>query len=255
MEEDPKQLVNDVLHVASTEPRPFSRVMPGEVPVDLRVIEIGQEPFFYDDHISDIICLSDPKQGIKFISYIEGMVRSSPSYTDMVTYCRFVRKMNRCAILRNIYHRHDATIELHHYPLSLFDITRAISMKMAEEAGDSEYFDIDRDIELGKRIMEAHFDNKVTLVPLCSTIHEAHHEGLVFIPLDEVDDNWRRFVEEYDRFLPEPAHAKIKVIEDITAKMVNRGENKIPLAVKPMITEVQIDGVNVPIIKKELIPA
>lgn len=221
-------------------------------PEKARSIELVDESFFYNEHCVDEVCLTDPKEGPKFITYIEGLVRTSPSYKVLTRHLRYTRKLNRCSIYQNIYHRYDAMVELHHYPFTLWDIVHAVAKKMAILEGDEYFFPMNKDFALAKEVLRLHFASYVTLIPLCATWHDAYHGGCLFIPLDKVLPSYKKFNIEFRPFLSDCAIEKLRIMDEMTREHRIKGEADIPMGSKLMVTRVTIDGQDMISIKEKV---
>ncbi len=213
-----------------------------EAPITGVTIDLEDEPFFYNEHCADEVCISDPKEGPKFIKYIEGLVRTSPSYGNATKYIRYTRKLNRCCIYPNIYHRYDAMVELHHYPLTLWDIVYAVCKKYAVLEGDEYFVSVKDDLKIASEVLLLHFNEHVSFVPLSSTWHDGYHGGVLFIPLDKISPEWKNMMKDYGEYMSECAKSKISLMEEMTLNHRNSGKSDIPKAASPHTTNITIDG-------------
>jgi hypothetical protein len=60
--------------------------------------------------------------------------------------------------------------------------------------------------------MKLHYQCKVGLIPLSTTVHKLVHEGMVFIPVQNVRGDWLSFYKEYEPFMPQDMKDKLKNI-------------------------------------------
>ena len=144
--------------------------------------------------------LADEKQFKKYIQTIERDVRSSFEYKEMVKYLREYMDMNQCAFYKNL-NNADSTkvhIEIHHEPLSLYDICLIVYNKRVafHESIEEEW--------VAKEVMYLHYNLMVGLIPLAETVHELVHAQYLFVPTTAVLGKYREFVNRYHDFmLPE----------------------------------------------------
>lgn len=143
--------------------------------------------------------LADEKSFKKYIQTIERCVRSSYEYKEMIKYLREYMDMNQCAFYQNLSNTDSKIrIEIHHEPLSLFDICLIVYNKRVafNEPLDEEY--------VAKEVMYHHYNLMVGLIPLAETVHELVHASYLFVPTTAVLGRYREFVNKYERFmLPE----------------------------------------------------
>lgn len=144
--------------------------------------------------------LSDEKSFRKYIQTIEKTVRTSFEYRQMVQYLREYMDMNKCAFYENV-NNIDTTkvhIEIHHEPLSLYDICLIVYNKRVafNEPLDEEF--------VAKEVMYLHYNLMVGLIPLAETVHQLVHAQYLFVPTTAVLGKYREFVNRYEPYmLPE----------------------------------------------------
>ena len=144
--------------------------------------------------------LSDEKSFRKYIQTIEKTVRTSFEYRQMVQYLREYMDMNKCAFYENVSNI-DTTkvhIEIHHEPLSLYDICLIVYNKRVafNEPLDEEF--------VAKEVMYLHYNLMVGLIPLAETVHQLVHAQYLFVPTTTVLGKYREFVNRYEPYmLPE----------------------------------------------------
>lgn len=144
--------------------------------------------------------LSDEKSFRKYIQTIEKTVRTSFEYRQMVQYLREYMDMNKCAFYENV-NNIDTTkvhIEIHHEPLSLYDICLIVYNKRVafNEPLDEEF--------VAKEVMYLHYNLMVGLIPLAETVHQLVHAQYLFVPTTAVLGKYKEFVNRYEPYmLPE----------------------------------------------------
>lgn len=141
--------------------------------------------------------LSD-KDKAKAIKHIENaIIRPSIEYKSYIKFLREKIDMNKCSFWGAVSNENSkrVKIEIHHSPLTLFDITSIVAEKQIHERGEFNYF------EIAKEVMSLHYQCKVGLIPLSSTIHSMVHNGTIFIPLYCPRGNFLSFIDEYSQYI------------------------------------------------------
>jgi hypothetical protein len=167
---------------------------------------------------------SDMKEKIKYIRYIEKMARGSSELRYYIDYLKENTDMTRCCILKGV-DSEGASIELHHYPFTLFDISRIVLDKALLEESDVSSFD------LVMKIVELHYRGLIGLVPLSNTVHELAHAGKVAVSLCSVFGDWQGFVKEYAQFLSGEDIENLKLLIKTSSTPALENENRRKLKV------------------------
>ena len=120
------------------------------------------------------------KDKVKTVKTIERMVRGSLEYKEYIRFLRDYIEMSKCSYFGNVKSdRYSKTkIEIHHSPFTLYDITMVILLKHLEEFGNVNLF------EVSEEVMKLHYQCRVGLIPLSTTVHKLVHE--IQILSDEV---------------------------------------------------------------------
>lgn len=142
--------------------------------------------------------LNDEKEFTKYLRDIEKVVRSSFEYRKMVSYLRDYLDMNKCSFYESVSNA-DTTkikIEIHHEPLSLYDICVIVYNK---RVAFHESLEVEH---VAKEVMYLHFDMQVGLIPLAETVHELVHNQYLFVPSTKVYGKYKKFVQDYKAFIP-----------------------------------------------------
>ena len=191
----------------------------------------------YDTQDYDLFNEKDFK---KYIDDIERMVRSSREYKEAVQYMRKFINMNTSLFFQNVNNIETAKIkiELHHYPFTLYDIVLTVFNKRSR-------LQEPLDIELvAKEVTYLHYFLVIGLVPLSKTEHKLVHNQALFIPL-ELNGNpivlgdYNKFVEMYEKDIPEDAIARFNTYKDLT-EHYNQAINTEILKISP--TYLQLPG-------------
>ena len=191
----------------------------------------------YDTQDYDLFNEKDFK---KYIEDIERLVRSSREYREAVQYMRKYINMNTSLFFENVSNIETAKIkiELHHYPFTLYDIVLTVFNKRSR-------LQEPLDIELvAKEVAYLHYFLIVGLVPLSKTEHKLVHNQALFIPLELngkriVLGDYEKFVDMYDKDIPEDAIARYTTYQELT-KNYNQAINTEVLKINP--TYLQLPG-------------
>ena len=127
----------------------------------------------------------------RFLKNAESTFRASKEYKAYKAYIMEYIGSNRCQVLGNI-SSDDATIELHHNVLGLFDICLLISSHIVNTVGIISTFDL---IQL---VILEHWENRVGLVMLSKTAHQKFtNDPNGFIPPDQTFGKWWELLDRY----------------------------------------------------------
>lgn len=139
---------------------------------------------FYTDN------MYDGKEFNNLIKCIEKLIRQSDEYKNYIGYLKNEIGLNNCAVLGNI-DDSKVSIEMHHYPFTLFDIVNIVTAYRILNG------DLVTSFIIADEVLKLHYDNLIGLVPLCETIHDLVHAGKIFINLKQVFGDVNNFVEKY----------------------------------------------------------
>ena len=157
--------------------------------------------------------LNDEKQFKKYIQTIEKVVRSSYEYREYTNYLREYMDMNQCAFYKSVNSTDlpKVHIEIHHEPLSLFDICLIIYNKRLafNEPLDEEY--------VAKEVMYHHYNLMIGLIPLAETVHQVVHAQYLFVPTSAVLGKYREFVDIYSPYMIPEQLETLANIEEATS--------------------------------------
>ena len=163
--------------------------------------------------------LNDEKSFKQYIKDIESIVRTSFEYRALIKYLKEYVDMDKCAFYENLSNADSSKIriEIHHEPLSLYDIAIIVYNKRV-----SYNEPLDEEI-VAKEVMYLHYDLMVGLIPLAETVHQLVHSQYLFVPTTAVYGKYREFVSRYGPYmLPE----QIEVLNHIEeATKVYTGED------------------------------
>lgn len=197
------------------------------------------QDFAHPQNLEYTVTLNTDKDRIKFIKRIETHIRSSLEYKDYIAFLKENMDMNKCAFFDNIRNEQGSRIriEVHHEPLTLFDIVETVINKYLDEAIPL------NDLYIADEVMELHYKNQVGLIPLSKSVHQIiHNSNEIIIPLTMVYGDYKSFLETYNDYLSEDLVNKIEMkinqTKTIRAEMFDK--------LKPTFTYVNVDGFNLP---------
>ena len=167
-------------------------------------------------HIN-ILSDKDKEKAIKHIE--KAIIRPSIEYHSYIKFLKENFDMTSCSFFSNVTNKNSKRIkiEIHHSPFTLFDITSIVAEKQMHTIGVFNYF------KIAEEVMKLHYQCKVGLIPLSSTVHSLVHNGSLFIPLDCPRGNFIDFMEEYSRYISqdlmgmlEDAYVLTKQVQDLS---------------------------------------
>lgn len=191
------------------------------------------------------IVLMTEKEKIKMIKTIERIVRSSQEYKQYIAFLRKEIDMTMCSFFNNVSNKESrkVSIEIHHEPFTLFDITQIVLEKWIQQNKSI------NPILIAEEVMKLHYQNKVGLIPLSITVHELVHSGKLFIPLQNVYGDFISFLEEYDQYISQD----LKDILQIKLKMSKELESLDLSILEKKYVYLEVDGMTFPQPLEEII--
>lgn len=152
--------------------------------------------------------INDASYYVRFIKSVESLIRQSQEYKDYIFLVRRVEDLNFCMFLSNIRtdEDDDITLEMHHYPLTLFDIVETVMNHKLNNNEKVSSFD------LAHLVMKEHFQGNIGLVPLTKTMHTLTHAGNLEISLKQVYGKYWRFVSKYKDGIDKNIMDKLNVL-------------------------------------------
>ena len=178
-------------------------------PNDIDIVHIPNELPPYEAEDYDFF---DEKDKAKYIKDLERFIRSSIEYRNMVNYLREYMNMNSCAFMPKVTNENSfkIRIEIHHSPLTLYDICNIIFNKRSA-LGES------LDIEaVAYEVLYVHYCLMVGLIPLCETVHELVHTQYIFVPVDKVYGYYRQFINTYYNYIEPELLDRMDELEKLT---------------------------------------
>ena len=206
---------------------------------------IKEEKFGRPDPMEYAVYLSSDKDRVKYAKRIERMIRSSNEYRDYIVYLKDYVNMNHCAFFDSMENEagQKFRIEVHHDPLTLFDIVAIVIMKYEKEGIPM------NDLYIAEEVMDLHYRNMVGLIPLSKSIHQAVHYGDdIVIPLQLIYGDWSKFLSDYQEYIDEDS----PICEAIVSKLERRKDESMEIikniedALTPKYTYIKVDGFELP---------
>ncbi len=163
---------------------------------------------------------------VRIVKAVERMVRTSDEYVKYLHNVRTSTGFQNCSVLGGV-DGDNATVEFHHYPFTLYDITQSVLLKNILDKHNFSTFTLARDV------ISLHFQNKVGIVPLATTVHQMVHTGTLFIPLSFVIGDFVSFAEEFENVFSNKIREKYNITVDKSEKLKESGVDFSILALKP----------------------
>lgn len=139
----------------------------------------------------------DEKDFKKYMMDLESVVRNSFEYRQLISYLKNTEGMDVCSFLENVSSRDNnkVRIEIHHSPLTLYDICLAVLKKRRDKNEDININAV------AEEVMWLHYIGWVGLIPLSATVHEMVHNQYIFIPTNIVRGNYQAFINAYYNYI------------------------------------------------------
>ena len=165
--------------------------------------------------------LSDEKDFKFFIRDLERVVRNSFEYRTLIKYLKDTEGMDVCSFLENVTSRDNkkVSIEIHHTPLTLYDICMAVYKKRFNKHQD---IDIN---SIAEEVMWLHYSGWVGLIPLSTTVHDLVHNQYLFIPTNVIRGNYKAFIETYYDYIEPEVLDAVDAAERATIDYNNKQMN------------------------------
>lgn len=196
--------------------------------------------FYVKPNMKDDSWKEDEKSLDQTIKRIERFVRTSYEYREYVSFLKEEIDMNQCAFLNAVDRKEEkgVSIEIHHAPLTLYDITAIIFNYMQINEIEPTPF------EIADEVMKAHFEGLIGLVPLSLTVHELVHNSDVFIPVDRVYGDIKGF---YDRYKDGFTHDHKELLkENIRVTKQLNNEKYTPAILERKYVYLEVEGMHLP---------
>lgn len=188
------------------------------------------------------VSISTDKEKERLIKRIERIVRKSGEYRDYIMFLRQNLDMDSCAFFNNITKKTNSKIriEVHHEPLTLYDITKIILEKYIETGEEID------DLMIAEEVAEIHYKNQVGLIPLSKTLHEVvHNSNKLVIPMYMISGNYMSFLRETEEYWKEDK-AIVKKLELLFQRSKELNESSFDV-LKEKFIYLDVDGFELPV--------
>lgn len=182
-------------------------------------IELNNTEGFFNERYYFTDYFDDAKLK-KLIKSCEKAIRGSEEYSKYIGFLNGTLGLTNCAILGNV-SKADVTIEMHHYPFTLYDIVYLNIMKRILKKEKINSFLVAREV------LQDHYDNFIGLVPLSKTVHDLVHAGEIFVNLSAVYGDINTFVEKYNFAMSDDLIEKYNKIVEMSEKNTVYSETDI----------------------------
>jgi len=132
---------------------------------------------------------SDEKHERKFINNVKRLIRSSYEYKEWTDFLVDVKHLVNCVVTGE--KLGECKIEFHHHPISLENIVTAVIDKFIANKIPFSTSDITYEI------LKLHFNMKIGVVPLVTTMHQKFHNGFLHININDVIGDYKFFLNNY----------------------------------------------------------
>lgn len=214
------------------------RLIPKEVNKEIKSNGLHKETISFSDlePIEMGYNIVSDKDKVKAIKTIERTVRSSLEYKDYIKYLKTYIDMTKGSFFGRVQQDNYSkiSIEIHHAPLTLYDIVMVILIKHEDVYGEIDL------LHIAEEVMKVHYQCRVGLLPLTKTCHQSVHNGSLFIPVQMVRGQWITFFKEYEPYFTEDMKDRLKKIIRFSKEVQDLS------LLETKYTYVEVDGFRVP---------
>lgn len=159
----------------------------------MSIIDISEMPYFENQEYD----LLDEKDYKHYIADLERIVRNSFEYRWLIGFLKNTEGMDVCSFLYNVSSKDNTKvrIEIHHSPLTLYDICATVVKKRQHNNEDLEINSV------AEEVIWLHYAGWVGLIPLSETVHNMVHNQYIFIPTNVVRGNYQAFINSYYNYI------------------------------------------------------
>lgn len=196
--------------------------------------------------------LMDDSDEVKLVKVAEKLVRKSFEYSHYLGYLKNDLGMTICSVMPQV-NSEVASLEMHHYPFTLFELCLIVLKKQQAKDEDITSFSI------ADEVLELHYQHRVGLVPLSKTVHDLVHAGKIFIRLQQAFGDILSFTREYKDYIPEDTIIQLFKIIELSKKNASILDSKNMLQLKSFagdqyeqdLTSAKIDMYSTVVMKSE----
>lgn len=161
----------------------------------------------------------------RFVKSVERIIRMDWSYLNYIKKIKEAEhNLTKDVVLNNLKST-DATIEMHHHPLTLYDIVSIVALHNFNN--DIEF----TSFSLAKEVVKLHYDNLIGLAPMSVTTHQLAHlevdpktkRRYVSLTKKQIFGKYEEFTKKYKDGMTLETKQKMldfeRISEDITFKI------------------------------------
>jgi hypothetical protein len=167
--------------------------------------KISETLFLEYGNIFNFLDISDIKEFKKTIKHIVSQIRSSREYRNYIKFLKNEHNLNECSFLNSIT-TSNSSIELHHYPFSLYEIVEIVIKN--NELNNTEV----SSINIIEEVIKEHYLGNIGLVPLSKLSHDLAHNGKLFILQKHIFGNVKNFINTYNIAINEEMKSKLELV-------------------------------------------
>jgi len=127
-------------------------------------------------------------------------------------------KINGCSFYKDYNMVNGFIVELHHCPLTLFDIVQTIATKYYQENVDDPHFEpwlVEEDVN------KLHYEFLVGLTPLNGTCHKLVHSDKLKVHPSMVHGSWNKFASKHWDYMDDQSRKKIEDFRELAKKPID----------------------------------
>lgn len=190
---------------------------------DAELFIATDESFFEEAFMTTSILTAE--EGNRFIKKVEALVRSSPEYKAYISYLRNDLRMDHCSFLPNLnMSEGEINLEMHHCPLTLFNIVDIIvNHRLARNQAITS-------MTIADEVMQMHFENKIGILPVSTSIHKLIHSGALLVHPAMVHGDWMGLLRDYPDGVNEELMGKLISFVGVTEEQLQEHSVKVNAA-------------------------
>lgn len=169
--------------------------------------------YFYED-----LDFENEKFKVKFIKDIERIIRTSLEYRNYIKFLKTDAELTMCTVMNRLPEdlMGRITLEMHHCPLTLFDLVDTVLNKYVVTNTTFTR------ISIANEVMDLHYAGWIGLVPLTKTMHQLVHSGTKVVHPADVFGDYSKFINVYSPFMEEDTLEKVKDFDKLDRSIVDR---------------------------------
>lgn len=179
-------------------------IQPRHIIVDDKDKEQKKKVKLFIGNISEreaLIVFEEDLEEKRNINYMKSLARGSYEYKEYMKNFKENLQYTSCMIFGIDTSLIPVSLEVHHTPFAMETIVKAVAYKQFIEAKGKP---IDTK-DVAEEVMRLHYEGKVGLIPLTTTMHEAVHSGTIYIKPSDIFGDYTSFYKEYEKYLDEDA--------------------------------------------------